>query len=618
MITKTEEHDINRAGKRLFREVLETAPLRWVVNDVQEDYGIDSTVQVFDNKSPSGASFHVQLKSSASSGYSADRSFISQELSIDHARHYAIEMREPVFLVHADVASKRIFWYAPQLDRGLIEVLGQTGAKGVTIRVPTGQDLPATAPALLQSLDTVYLVLASRTVTSASNRSFAESIQHLPDQEALHEAFQEKSDALKLQKIADLFREKQLDAARLRTDVLLSDPDSTIETKFWARVQLEGIEYKQTVHAGKAQSELPKICLTHARALQELTSSGPRYLKFYALIARKAAELGILVHTNYGLFLALRQNLEVSGNPMKALGLYAQRSAITKRIVSKYNQCVRLARYATNYPDRWMLGRALVKIVHEIGEYLVTLSSEDNSEGEKAFAQSSLQICKVAAWICQETGDAEGVVLCILSAMMTTRSTESEAYRWAMDVAQRLSDLKIRADALHAIDRAVKRWRGEPVEGDYEGDTMWQIIQNMAPAVGVDLANESTAFLQALKIAAKDNSPERVLSCCEHIIESQGATGPIARRIQSQFNTAMASSKVVHCTLHDFHVEGRELDTAHAEFKQKHCDACPDRKPRPEGWRYTEAEKTELQARHLAFVMRLAETPFGLRYTNED
>jgi hypothetical protein len=618
VITKTDEHDIDRAGKRLLREVLETAPLRWVVNDVQEDYGIDSTVQVFDNKSPSGASFRVQLKSSASSGYSADRSFISQELSIDHARHYAIEMREPVFLVHADVMSKRIFWYAPQLDRGLIEVLGRTGAKGVTLRVPTAQDLPSTAPALLQSLDTVYLVLASRTVTSASNRSFAESIKHLPDQEALHEAFQEKSDALKLQKIADLFREKQLDAARLRTDVLLSDPDSTIETKFWARVQLEGIEYSQNVHAGKPQSELPKISLTHAKALQELTSSGPRYLKFYALIARKAAELGILVHTNYGLFLALRQNLEVSGNPMKALSLYAQRSAITKQIVSKYNQCVRLARYATNYPDRWMLGRALVKIVHEIGEYLVTLSSEDNSEGEKAFAQSSLQICKVAAWICRETGDAEGVVLCILSAMMTTRSTESEAYRWAMDVAQRLSNLKIRADALHAIDRAVKRWRGEPVEGDYVGDTMWQIIQNMAPAVGIDLANETVAFVQALKIAAKDNNPERVLSCCEHIIESQGATGPIARRIQSRFNTAMASSKVVHCTLHGFHVEGRELDTAHAEFKQKHCDVCPDRKPRPESWRYTEAEKSKLQARHLAFVMRLAGTPFGLRYTNED
>jgi hypothetical protein len=318
------------------------------------------------------------------------------------------------------------------------------------------------------------------------------------------------------------------------------------------------------------------------------------------------------------LFRALRQNLEVGGHPLMALDLYVRRSVVTKRIVSKYNQCVRLARYATNYPDRWMLGRALVKIVHAIGQYLITLNSENNHEGEKAFAQSSLQICKVAAWICQETGDTEGVVLCIPSALMTTHSTDSEAYRWATQTAQRLSDHELRTDAMHLIERAVKRWNGEVLEGDYQGDTMWQIIQNMAPAVGVDLANESTSFVQALKIAAKDNSPERVLSWCEHIMESQGATGPIARRIQSQFNTAMASSKVVHCTLHDFHVEGRELDTAHAEFKQKHCISCPDRKPRPEGWRYTEAEKKTLQARHHAFVAGLVGTPFGIRYTDED
>jgi uncharacterized protein DUF4365 len=159
VITKPEEHEINRAGKRLLREVLE--PLRWVVNDVQEDYGIDWNVQVFDNKSPTGAWFHVHLKSSASSDYAVDHSFASQELSIGYARHFALEMREPVLLIHVDVTSKRIFWYAPQLDRPLAEVLGKTEAKGVTIRIPTHQELPGTAPALLAALDTIYLALFS-------------------------------------------------------------------------------------------------------------------------------------------------------------------------------------------------------------------------------------------------------------------------------------------------------------------------------------------------------------------------------------------------------------------------------------------------------------------------
>lgn len=287
-------------------------------------------------------------------------------------------------------------------------------------------------------------------------------------------------------------------------------------------------------------------------------------------------------------------------------------------LVLKYNQCLRLARYATNYADRWMLGRALSKIVNPIGKYLITLSSEQNFEAETAFARSALQICKVAARICEETGDAEGVVLSILSALLTTRSTESGAYQWGRHLAEGLSDPSIRADALHTIERAVRRWKGEAVEGDYQGNTVWQIIQNMATALGIDLTNEEEPLVRGLRIAAKDDSPERVLARCEHILESQGATGPIARRIQRLFNTSMASSKVVHCTLHNFHVEKRELDAAYAEFKQAYCDSCPDQQPRAEGWRYTAEEKRILQARYQDFVVSLAGTPFGIRYTNED
>ena len=80
----------------------------------------------------------------------------------------------------------------------------------------------------------------------------------------------------------------------------------------------------------------------------------------------------------------------------------------------------------------------------------------------------------------------------------------------------------------------------------------------------------------------------------------------------------MAGSKVVHCTLHDYHVEGKELDTAYEEFKRAHCNSCPDQKPRPEGWRYTGEVMRTIQANHYEFLARLAGTPYGLRYTNED
>jgi hypothetical protein len=429
VITKPQQHDINRAGKRLLREVLEPFG---VVNEVQEDYGIDSNVQVFDAQSPTGAWFHVQLKSSANSPYSADRSFISQELPIDHARHFALEMRQPVLLVHADATAGQVYWYAPQLDRPLAIVLNNTAAKSIRMRIPTNQRLPDTAADLLLGLDAIYLVLANRELTSSSNHSFADSLRHMPNQEALHRAFQEKTDTLKLQNITKLYRERKLDEARPRAETLLNDPDSTIEMKFWARIQLEGIEFTQTVLSGKPQSELSKVILSHSKALQRLTRSGPSYLKFFSLIKVQSAELGVLVHENFTLFMAEQAHTRNSGNPLVALSIYARRSANTKRLVRKYNQCLRLARYAASYRDRWMLGRALTYIVSPIGEYLITLTRENTGPAPEAFARSALQICKLAAWICEETGDAEGVVLTLLSALSTIRTEDSEAFRWVI------------------------------------------------------------------------------------------------------------------------------------------------------------------------------------------
>ena len=199
MITNAEQHEINRAGKRLLRAVIE--PLTCVVNDVQEDYGIDCNVQVFDGKHPTGAWFHVQLKSSASSNYSANGAFVSQELGITHARHYALEMRDPVFLVHVDVTRECVYWHAPQVDHHLIQVLAATRAQFIAVRVPTSQRLPETAPKLLAKLNEIYVVLGNRTITSTPARDFAEVLTHLPDQEATYRAFQEKADTLKIQRI---------------------------------------------------------------------------------------------------------------------------------------------------------------------------------------------------------------------------------------------------------------------------------------------------------------------------------------------------------------------------------------------------------------------------------
>lgn len=456
MITKSEEQETDRAGKRLLRSALET--LGWVLNDVQEDYGIDSNIQVFDSGSPTGAWFHVQLKSSRNTSYSADKTFVSQELSVEHARHYAIEMREPVALVHADVAAQKVYWCFPQLDRTLISALGTTPAKSITVRIPTLHEVPSEAAQLLTALERVYLTLASRELASASNRDFAESLVHFPNQAVFAKALQEKNDLLKLNRISELYRERKLQEARSRIEVLAADPDSSVEAKFWAEIQLQSIDYHEILHGGGPQSELPKSLLRHARTLQELTRSGPSHLKFHALIARHAAQLHIMVHENSSLFMALSQQLHAGKNPVMVLGLYARRSVLANRIGAEYNRCVRLARYAANYPERWALGRALVGIVHAISGYIATLGREGLLEYEAAFSRSTLEICKVAAWIGVETQDPDGVVMAIGGALVPGTREDSGAVRWARETAHGLAEPNKREDALRLIDRTMKRW----------------------------------------------------------------------------------------------------------------------------------------------------------------
>ena len=618
MIQKPEQHEIDRAGQRLLRDVVEPKPLGWVLNEVQEDYGIDYNLQVFDNGAATGAWFHVQLKSSNSTEYSADRSFISQKLTINHARHYAVEMREPVIVIHADVKSRRVFWYSPQLDVVLIRALSNSDSESITVRIPTSHDLPETAPALMISLDRLYLFLASRELASSPTHSFAATLSHFPNQDKLRIQFQEKNDALKLQKIRELYADRKLDEARRRARSIADDPDATVETRFWNEILLGGIDFTEAAHSASPQSKLPLAMLTHAKALQKLTKSGPNHLKFYALISRKAAELDILAHENFGLLMALRQHTEYRGNPLMIVNIYGRRSANTKLLAAKYRQCMRLVGYAANHPDRWVLGRAITNIVTAIGRYIVSVDSKNNPEAASALAQSALQICKLAAWIAMETGDGNALVMALISALTTTHSTDSDAYRWARDLALNIRNSELCADAKRMIERAEKRWNGEFVEGDIKGDVVLQAIENMASALGVDPSDYENPLVRALRIAAKDNSPERVLKNCEHLLVSQGSIGPNARLIQNTFNLGTAGSKMVHCTLHGFHHEGRELDVGYEEFKKLYCDACSDCCRRPIGWEYTEDVKREIEGQNAEFVRRLIGTKHGLRYVHTD
>ena len=395
-------------------------------------------------------------------------------------------------------------------------------------------------------------------------------------------------------------------------------PGLPLEVKFWAEIQLEGVDYNRTARSGGPQNALSQLVLAHSKELQRITADGPRYLKFFSLIKRKSAELGVLCHESYELFVAHKQHLESGGNFAMALTLDAQRVVLARKILAKYNQCIRLAKKTATYPERWALGRAISEIPKGIGSYLVTLRAEGRSEIAEKFEQSILQISRLAVWISVETGDSNGVAVALISALMGSQSRESNPAKWAESVVANVRDPNLAGELRRSLDRVYMRWSGRKVEGDIEGDTAWQLIQNMATGLGIDVSDENSPTVRYLKVAARDNSPERVLRNCEHIMTSLGATGPYAREIGRIFNITTAGSKIVHCVLHGHHVEGKDYDAAYREFENRHCSNCPDRNRRPDGWRLTATEYTRLKNLHREFIEKLVGTQNGYRFVDTD
>jgi hypothetical protein len=290
-------------------------------------------------------------------------------------------------------------------------------------------------------------------------------------------------------------------------------------------------------------------------------------------------------------------------------------------VIAKYNHCLRLARCASSFQGRWFLTRALAKIPQAAASFIGRIGRMEETEMGEAgvqFQSSILQVCKLIAWIGEESEDQEAIALAISCALLPVTSAETDAFRWAIRTIDIISDSSVKGDAQGLVERHMMRWRGERPAGDYNPDPYQQILENAAAALGIDLSDKSSSIFKGLQIAARDNSPERVLCTCEHIVTSRGATGPTAIQIETLFGTQMAGSKILHCALHNYHHEAKDFDSALADFKSKYCDACPDRAPRPPDWKFTDAVQREFQAKHTEFVEKFNATGAGFRFTPSD
>lgn len=87
-------------------------PTEWVVRPLDEDYGIDRTVEIFIDGKTTGLSFHVQLK--ATDDVDLDKALRSLRFPVDHAEYYSA-LQLPVLVVLYHAPSKQLYarwWHA--------------------------------------------------------------------------------------------------------------------------------------------------------------------------------------------------------------------------------------------------------------------------------------------------------------------------------------------------------------------------------------------------------------------------------------------------------------------------------------------------------------------------
>jgi hypothetical protein len=135
------------------------------------------------------------------------------------------------------------------------------------------------------------------------------------------------------------------DADREQLAKIIADPNASVEIRFWALLIAEDVEVAEASRRRATAEEQARLRLSIADQLRALTDSGPRHLKFYAVLQKKASELLLLTSRDWAQQINWKL-YETEGDAFWPTQLAFARARLTRRVARKYNQCARLAAYA--------------------------------------------------------------------------------------------------------------------------------------------------------------------------------------------------------------------------------------------------------------------------------
>jgi hypothetical protein len=598
---RPEAHEIDSFGKTQLRAAFDS--LGWTVNSVENDYGVDFEVEVFHDRQSTGVTFKIQLKSSRSTDYSANAEFVSENIERPNALYMCREHRTPILLAHADVKAKRTFWSAPQMDHAAIQKLATADCGSVTFRIPTSNEFPGSWEKLLEVITQVETLLALRALSEQPIPDFVSALRDRTDRDQIARDLKSRSDAIQIEQANDLLSQGSTEEAAERLKQVLNDPDSPVELRFSALLSAEFVEMRRAAESRTTEEQQATIRLTIASQLRAITRKGPRHLKFTAMMALSAAQLNVLTVRDWNMYLNWKLN-QSQGDIFWKSQLAAARARLTRRVVVKFAQCVRLidigVRSSSLMP---MLGQAIPRLILAIAPFVQRLRDEGIEEAAESFSARALNICKLSALVAEATGDQNALYAIAHRAAMLIRNTSSEAYAWALEVARTLKDSQQR-------DRLCGQIQEHGLNCDNAGQAELSIAdeqrfyEGMAASVGVYLSSEHDSVANAVRVGIADLDPTRVLKNCRHLFVTMASQSAVGGWLQ----LPTMGTKLLYCTLHEFGIGGSALDGVYAAFKERHCQTCRDAQVHAQEWTYTHAWQRNENERHKEFVERVSKT----------
>ena len=240
---RPEQHVTDSEASAIFESVFSD----WAVNPSKRDYGWDFNVELFRNNEATGDHFYGQLKGSRHTEYSSDGSFVSQSLDYDDADYLARLLKQPTFLFHADVVSKRLFWCSIQLDQKVLTALEAGGVKSLTVRIPTANVLPDCLSAFLLDINRSLIIVMRRILRRTTHFDFVDAMAGQPLDRCEDEAsdLHQKAFILEMELAQRQLRGGDLVGAISAVQKVVSNSSSYIEVHFNATIHLGQLEVLQ-------------------------------------------------------------------------------------------------------------------------------------------------------------------------------------------------------------------------------------------------------------------------------------------------------------------------------------------------------------------------------------